>query len=235
MPDKPTDRIRRLLQTARQAVKTLSSTLDELEEQLAGLEQEAATQVDYLVPDDQAEVPQLTPEELEIASVKMLLTFQEAAGLLGVPVAAVRDMVGRGELPVFKLGRTVRIPRKHLEEYISEDGRPSLVEEEITVPKKEKAKEHIQKNHAAQVIHRDKKARQKTNAPDSKDETSLINKKPLLTVEEAAVILRLHKISVYRLISAKKLPSCRIGQAIRIPTKALEEHIEAVRAGEREG
>ena len=119
MPDTThTDRIRTLLQAARTAADTLSSTLGEIEEELAGLEQEAATQVDYLGPGGQEEVPALTPEELDIASVKMLLTFSETAGLLGVSIGVVREMADRGELPVFRLGRTVRIPRKVLEEHI---------------------------------------------------------------------------------------------------------------------
>ena len=105
------------------------------------------------------------------------------------------------------------------------------IDEEIAVLKKERYKESIQKNQAAQIICRDKKAGQKTNAPDGKNETLPINKKPLLTVEEAAIILRLHKISVYRLIAKGGLPSCRIGKAIRIPRKQLEEHIDAAKGG----
>ncbi len=61
----------------------------------------------------------------------------------------------------------------------------------------------------------------------TKEEIEIINAKQLLTVKEAAVILRLHKISVYRLISKGKLPACRIGQAIRIPKKNLDQFIES--------
>ncbi len=119
MPDTThSARLRILLQTARQAADTLAGTLAEIEGELAAMEQEAATQVDYEVPADQAEVPQLTVEELGIASVRALLTFREAAGLLSVSVAAVKDMVDRGELPVFKLGRAIRIPTKQLQERI---------------------------------------------------------------------------------------------------------------------
>ncbi len=119
MPDNPSARLRTLLQTARQAADTLSFTLAETEKELAAMEQEAATQVDYPGPADQVEVPQLTAAELDIAGVKMLLTLEEAAGLLNVSIAGVREMVDRGELPVFRLGRqTIRIPRKQLEDYI---------------------------------------------------------------------------------------------------------------------
>ncbi len=61
----------------------------------------------------------------------------------------------------------------------------------------------------------------------TKEEIDIINSKRLLTVKEAAFILRLHKISVYRLISKGKLPSCRIGQAIRIPKENLDHFIES--------
>ena len=111
MPDNiSVDRIRRFLQTARQA-------LDSLEGELGALEQESQA-LDYPGPGDQAEVPQLTQEELGIASVKMLLTFHEAAGLLSVSPAAVKAMVDRGELPVCKIGRKARIPVKQLKEHI---------------------------------------------------------------------------------------------------------------------
>ena len=48
----------------------------------------------------------------------MLLTFQEAVGLLGVSEAAVQEMVHRVELPVCKIDRAVRILVKQLKEYI---------------------------------------------------------------------------------------------------------------------
>ncbi len=118
MPDNTSvDRLRRLLQEARSAVDTLSGALGAIGEELAALEQEAEEAQD-LGLGDQAEVPQLTSEELGIASVKLLLTFREASALLSVSVATVRDMVDRGELPVCKIGRQARIPRKQLREHI---------------------------------------------------------------------------------------------------------------------
>ncbi len=132
MPAKtPVDRLRQQLRTAHQAVDALASAmgalktqagklvgiLEDLEGQLEVMEQESSA-LDVEGPGDQVEVPQLSPEELDIASVKMLLTFQEAAGLLSLSVAAVKDMASRGKLPVCKLGRTVRIPVKQLREHI---------------------------------------------------------------------------------------------------------------------
>ncbi len=118
MPDKiSVDRLRQNLQKARCAVDALTSALGEIEGEVAALELESQT-LDYLDPGGQVEVPQLTEEELGIASVKMLLTFQEAAALLSVSLAAVKDMVDRGELPVCKIGRRARIPVKQLQEDI---------------------------------------------------------------------------------------------------------------------
>lgn len=218
MPNNPAKRIQLLLQVARQAADTLSSSLEELEGELMALEREAEDHC----PGDRAEIPQLTQEEIGIASVKILLTFQEAAGLLSAPLAAVRDMVDQGELPICKIGRTARIPRKELQEYISGDGRPSPIEEKIMAPEKEKSNKPTRRNRATQ----------KTNPPGSKDETAALNKKQLLTVKEAAVILGLHYISVYRLISKNKLPSCRVGLAIRIPRTELEKYAKIARPGE---
>ncbi len=118
MPDNTSvDRLRQNLQKARCAVDALTSALGEIEGELVALEQEAEEAQD-LGPGDQAEIPQLTEEEPGIASVKMLLTFREAAALLSVSVAAVRAMVDQGELPVCKIGRKARIPVKQLQEHI---------------------------------------------------------------------------------------------------------------------
>ncbi len=120
MPDNTSlERILRALETAGSAVDALSSSLGALKGELAALEQEVATRTDYPGPGGQdPEIPQLTAEELGIASVKMLLTFHEAAGLLSVPVATVRDLVDQGGLPVCKIGRKERIPVKQLREHI---------------------------------------------------------------------------------------------------------------------
>lgn len=45
------------------------------------------------------------------------------------------------------------------------------------------------------------------------------------TVQEAATALRLHPMTVRAMINRKALPAVRLGRAIRIPIKALEEQI----------
>ncbi len=118
MPDKNhTDHLRRLIQAARSAADSLSSALGEIEAELAAMEQESQA-LDFEVPVDQEDPITFTQEEAEIMLLKMLLTVQEAAFLLGVKPTEVYRMISAGELPVFKIGRAVRIPVKQLKEYI---------------------------------------------------------------------------------------------------------------------
>jgi excisionase family DNA binding protein len=46
-----------------------------------------------------------------------------------------------------------------------------------------------------------------------------------MTVKEIATEMRLSKMTVYRLIEAKKLPSVRIGSSFRVPQKAVTDYI----------
>ncbi|MCC6676413.1 MAG: helix-turn-helix domain-containing protein [Phycisphaerales bacterium] len=49
----------------------------------------------------------------------------------------------------------------------------------------------------------------------------------LFTVPEAAALVRLTPQSVYRLVSEGKIPSIRVGNAIRIPRRWLDQLIAA--------
>jgi excisionase family DNA binding protein len=48
--------------------------------------------------------------------VEGLVTVKEAGQFLGLSVASVYNLMGRGELPYVKLGRSRRIPRRALVE-----------------------------------------------------------------------------------------------------------------------
>jgi excisionase family DNA binding protein len=48
----------------------------------------------------------------------------------------------------------------------------------------------------------------------------------LLTVPEAAKLLRLGRNSVYELVACRQLPALRFGRAIRIPRASLEAWVE---------
>ncbi len=49
--------------------------------------------------------------------------------------------------------------------------------------------------------------------------------KRLLTVAEAAAILRIGRTKVYELVRTRSLPVVRLGKAIRIPRAELERYI----------
>lgn len=59
----------------------------------------------------------------------------------------------------------------------------------------------------------------------------------LLTVREAAALLRISRNSMYELVSRRELPSIRLGRSIRIPRHALEAWLlnaSFVEAGQRD-
>lgn len=47
-----------------------------------------------------------------------LLRVEEAAKVLGVGRTKVYELIGRGEMPVVRIGRCVRIPRQTLDQWI---------------------------------------------------------------------------------------------------------------------
>jgi excisionase family DNA binding protein len=49
----------------------------------------------------------------------------------------------------------------------------------------------------------------------------------LLTVSEAAAVLRLSTGAVYALIRGDVLPACRLGRALRISESVLQNYIDA--------
>ena len=53
-----------------------------------------------------------------LASLPLLLSVEQVAELLGVPVHAVRDATRRGDIPVRRFGRRVRIPSVALYDWL---------------------------------------------------------------------------------------------------------------------
>jgi excisionase family DNA binding protein len=68
--------------------------------------------------------PQVAPGAGE-GELTELLTVAEAARLLRLTPKAVRNRIDRGQLPVIRLGRTVRIRRRHVLAFPSERRAPS--------------------------------------------------------------------------------------------------------------
>jgi len=47
----------------------------------------------------------------------------------------------------------------------------------------------------------------------------------LLTVAEVATILRLSKMTVYRMVNAGTLPALKVGRSVRIPEHVVDEYL----------
>lgn len=59
-------------------------------------------------------------EEVKPMQEKLLLRAEEAAELLGVGRTKVYELIGRGEMPVVRIGRCLRIPRRTLDQWIND-------------------------------------------------------------------------------------------------------------------
>ncbi len=47
----------------------------------------------------------------------------------------------------------------------------------------------------------------------------------LLTVAEVAAILRLSKMTVYRMVNSGALPALKVGRSVRVPASAVDEYL----------
>ena len=47
-----------------------------------------------------------------------------------------------------------------------------------------------------------------------------------LTVAEVATIMRVSKMTVYRLVHSGELPAVRVGRSFRVPEKAVHDYLE---------
>jgi excisionase family DNA binding protein len=48
-----------------------------------------------------------------------------------------------------------------------------------------------------------------------------------LTVAEVASVMRVSKMTVYRMVHAGELPAVRVGRSFRVPEKAVHEYLRA--------
>jgi excisionase family DNA binding protein len=49
----------------------------------------------------------------------------------------------------------------------------------------------------------------------------------LLTVAEVAAVMRVSKMTVYRLVHAGELPALRVGRSYRVPEQAVHDYLRA--------
>jgi excisionase family DNA binding protein len=47
----------------------------------------------------------------------------------------------------------------------------------------------------------------------------------LLTVAEVAAVMRVSKMTVYRMVHSGELPATRVGRSFRVPAKAVREYL----------
>ncbi|HWB66670.1 MAG TPA: helix-turn-helix domain-containing protein [Mycobacteriales bacterium] len=47
-----------------------------------------------------------------------------------------------------------------------------------------------------------------------------------LTVAEVAALMRVSKMTVYRLVNAGTLPAVRVGRSVRVPEKAVHDYLD---------
>ncbi|MFG2030512.1 helix-turn-helix domain-containing protein [Streptomyces sp. NPDC048825] len=53
----------------------------------------------------------------------------------------------------------------------------------------------------------------------------MLNEVAFLTVAEAASVMRVHKMTVYRLVHSGHLPAIRVGRSFRVPQQAVREYL----------
>jgi excisionase family DNA binding protein len=53
----------------------------------------------------------------------------------------------------------------------------------------------------------------------------LLSEAKFLTVAEVAAVMRVSKMTVYRLVHAGHLPAIRVGRSFRVPEQAVHEYL----------
>lgn len=82
---------------------------------------------------------------MSVASTPLLLRVREVAAELGLHEASVWRLIWKGELPVVRLGKAVRVPRVELERWVAERTvawRPDEAEPAEPRPARRKGRRH---------------------------------------------------------------------------------------------
>ncbi len=59
------------------------------------------------------------------------------------------------------------------------------------------------------------------------ERTEQLSEVRFLTVAEVATVMRVSKMTVYRIVHAGELPAVRVGRSFRVPEKAVHEYLQA--------
>ncbi|WP_091671274.1 helix-turn-helix domain-containing protein [Amycolatopsis marina] len=62
--------------------------------------------------------------------------------------------------------------------------------------------------------------------PNKKDQGPGPRQVQFLTVAEVATLMRVSKMTVYRLVHSGELPAVRVGKSFRVPEKAVHTYLE---------
>lgn len=63
-------------------------------------------------------------------------------------------------------------------------------------------------------------------APEQPEQLDLAQVQ-FLTVAEVAAMMRVSKMTVYRLVHGGELPAVRVGRSFRVPKRAVEEYLRS--------
>ncbi|HWO63031.1 MAG TPA: helix-turn-helix domain-containing protein [Umezawaea sp.] len=62
--------------------------------------------------------------------------------------------------------------------------------------------------------------------PAKENDRSSLVQVQFLTVAEVASMMRVSKMTVYRLVHSGELPAVRVGKSFRVPEKAVHEYLQ---------
>ncbi len=63
-------------------------------------------------------------------------------------------------------------------------------------------------------------------SPKQKENLPAVGQVQFLTVAEVATLMRVSKMTVYRLVHSGELPAVRVGKSFRVPEKAVHEYLQ---------
>jgi excisionase family DNA binding protein len=62
--------------------------------------------------------------------------------------------------------------------------------------------------------------------PGGRTEAEPLGELRFLTVAEVAGLMRVSKMTVYRLVNAATLPAVRVGRSVRVPEQAVHDYLQ---------
>jgi excisionase family DNA binding protein len=64
-------------------------------------------------------------------------------------------------------------------------------------------------------------------SPNKKKSLTTVGQVQFLTVAEVATLMRVSKMTVYRLVHSGELPAVRVGKSFRVPEKTVHDYLES--------